>query len=57
MSIDNSDQLSKIIKYIGIAAVSVGVNHLIRSFLVKDTRSLVGKNQSFKDIPSIARID
>ena len=54
---DSSDQLTKIIKYVGIAAVSVGINHILRSFINKETPPLMVKSKSFKEIPSIAMVD
>jgi len=49
MSSDNSDQVEKIIKYAGIAAVSFGLNHILRYFLNKQkTPSLLVKSKSFK---------
>jgi hypothetical protein len=54
---DNSDQLTRIIKYVGIAAVSVGINHILKSFMSKETPCLMVKSKSFKEIPSIAMVD
>lgn len=57
MSTEN-DPFQKIIKYVGIAAVSFGVNHIIKSLMSKSTTSYSNKKiKSFKEIPSIAMAD
>jgi hypothetical protein len=58
MSDNSSTQLWSVAKFAGLAAVSVGINHLVKHLLgKKDQKHKTKRGPSIKTLPSMARLE